>query len=85
MQAQGYLDSPWPCEDGAPTRLQTARYLSALWCKRDWGCASHMLLYPHSGELVINDYRRWGEEVVVLAVQTGVEIARVLCFRRNRR
>lgn len=55
----------------------SASNLSPLWTKTDWACASHMLLYPDTGELVINDYRRWGEEVAVLAVETGQELARV--------
>lgn len=53
------------------------RHLSPVWTREGWGCASHMLLYPDTGELVINDYRRWGEEVVVLAVESGQEMARV--------
>jgi hypothetical protein len=36
-----------------------------------------MLLYPDTGEVVINDYRRLGEEVVVLDIRTGAERARV--------
>ena len=36
-----------------------------------------MLLYPGSGEVVINDYRRLGEEVVVLDIETGTERGRV--------
>lgn len=51
--------------------------LSALWSRRPFGCASHMLLYPDTGEVVINDYRRLGEEVVVLDITTGAERARV--------
>lgn len=51
--------------------------LSPLWTQPDFGVASHLLLYPQSGELVVNDYRRWGEEVVVLDVETGAERARV--------
>jgi hypothetical protein len=35
-----------------------------------------MILYPDSGELVINDYRRGGEEVVVLALENGAELGR---------
>ena len=52
------------------------RSLSPLWQKADFGCASHMILYPDSGELVINDYRRGGEEVVVLALENGAELGR---------
>lgn len=51
--------------------------LRPLWRKRDFGCASHMLLYPASGEVVINDYRAWGEEVVVLDIASGAEKGRV--------
>jgi hypothetical protein len=36
-----------------------------------------MILYPDTGELVTNDYRLWGEEVVVLDITTGLEKARV--------
>ena len=51
--------------------------LTPLWTKPDFGIASHLLLYPQTGELVVNDYRRWGEEVVVLDIATGTERARV--------
>ncbi len=51
--------------------------LQALWHKSDFGCASHMLLYPHAGQLLVNDYRRFGEEVAVLDITTGAERARV--------
>ena len=51
--------------------------LEPLWQKQSFGCASHMVLYPGSGELVLNDYRHWGEEVVVLDIATGLEKARV--------
>ena len=51
--------------------------LTPLWEKSPFGCASHMILYPDTGEVVINDYRRQGEEVVVLAIESGQELARV--------
>jgi hypothetical protein len=51
--------------------------LTPLWEKSPFGCASHMILYPDTGEVVINDYRRHGEEVVVLAIESGQELARV--------
>jgi hypothetical protein len=54
-----------------------ARSLQPLWHKSHFACASHMILYPKTGELVINDYRRLGEEVVVLQIETGVELGRV--------
>ncbi|MEY3447412.1 MAG: hypothetical protein RIR45_2167 [Pseudomonadota bacterium] len=51
--------------------------LTPLWEKATFGCASHMVLYPDTGEVVINDYRMYGEEVVVLQIETGAELARV--------
>lgn len=53
------------------------RVLAPLWSHRDFGCASHLLLYPDSGELVVNDYRRLGEEVIVLDITTGTPRGRV--------
>ena len=35
-----------------------------------------MILYPDSGELVTNDYKKNAEEVVVLNITSGSEIAR---------
>ncbi len=58
-------------------RLQSDQTLAPLWHKPDFGVASHLLLYPQTGELVVNDYRRLGEEVVVLDIETGQERARV--------
>ncbi len=58
-------------------RIQADQSLSPLWRKEPFGAASHLLLYPASGELVVNDYRRFGEEVVVLDIETGLERARV--------
>ena len=69
--------------DSANCHLQAWRFdvdslaLIPLWHKRPFGCASHMILYPDTGELLINDYRRHGEEVVVLNIESGDEIARV--------
>ena len=54
-----------------------ARALTPLWHKSAFGCASHMLLYLESGELVVNDYRRGGEEVVLLKIESGAETGRV--------
>ncbi|OYY90414.1 MAG: hypothetical protein B7Y45_07260 [Sphingomonas sp. 28-66-16] len=53
------------------------RSLTALWTQSEFGCASHMVLLPESGRIVTNDYRRRGEEVVVLDIMTGTERARV--------
>lgn len=51
--------------------------LQDLWQHHPFGCASHMLLYPASGELVLNDHRRTGEQVVVLDMESGQEKGRV--------
>lgn len=48
-----------------------------LWRKDGFGCASHMIVYPDTGELVVNDYRRHGEEVVALDITSGDELGRV--------
>ncbi|WP_422016187.1 YncE family protein [Roseateles sp.] len=53
------------------------RTLTPLWRKAPFGCASHMVLYPDTGEVVVNDYCRHGEEVVVLDIATGTERGRV--------
>ena len=69
--------------DSANAHLQAWRFdpdsraMTPLWQKSPFGCASHMILYPDTGELVVNDYRKGGEEVVVLAIESGLEIARV--------
>jgi hypothetical protein len=69
--------------DSANRQMQAWRFdpalrrLTPLWHKAGLGCASHMLLYPATGELVTNDYRRFGEEVVVLDIETGAERGRV--------
>ena len=50
--------------------------LSPLWEKPGIGCASHMILLPAAGRIVTNDYDGT-EQVVVLDIMTGAEIARV--------
>jgi hypothetical protein len=54
-----------------------SKELIPLWRKQPFGAASHMILYSESGELVVNDYRRHGEEVVVLHIESGEEKGRV--------
>jgi hypothetical protein len=51
--------------------------LQPAWHKPDFGVASHMVLLPERGQVVLNDYRRFGEEVVVLDIATGTEQGRV--------
>lgn len=52
------------------------RVLDPLWEIGDIGVASHMILWPDTGELATNDYRRRREEVIVLDVETGAERGR---------
>ena len=54
-----------------------ARTLEPLWHLHSFGAASHMIVFTETGELVVNDYQRWGEEVVVLDIETGQERGRV--------
>jgi hypothetical protein len=56
---------------------EALRSLQPLWRKSPFGCASHMIHFPDTGELVVNDYRRHGEEVVVLDIESGAERGRV--------
>jgi hypothetical protein len=51
--------------------------LTPIWHKEAFGCASHMVLFADTGEVAVNDYRRYGEEVVVLDISTGAEKGRV--------
>jgi hypothetical protein len=52
------------------------RDLVPLWEKPRFGCASHMILFASSGELITNDYRRGREHIVVLDIETGEERGR---------
>ena len=56
--------------------LQEDGQLSPRWERPGLGCASHMLLYEDSGEVVTNDHHGLREEVVVLDIATGRERAR---------
>ncbi len=55
----------------------TTGALQALWRKDNFGCASHMINFTEAGQVLVNDYRRWGEEVVLLDIETGAELSRV--------
>ncbi|MEL6538625.1 MAG: hypothetical protein AAFQ98_24615 [Bacteroidota bacterium] len=45
-----------------------------LWRKDGFGCSSHMLYYPDTGELCTNDYQPLkGDSTVVLDIETGEE------------
>jgi hypothetical protein len=55
---------------------RATRALDPLWHLSGIGCASHMILDAASGDLITNDYRHGGEEVVVLDIETGAERGR---------
>lgn len=58
---------------------KSTKSLTPIWSKKDFGCASHMVLFSTTGEVVCNDYTYWsGEVVVVLDVETGMERSRVV-------
>lgn len=45
-----------------------------LWLKNNFGCSSHMIYYPDTGELCTNDYKTFsGGSSVVLDIETGEE------------
>lgn len=51
--------------------------LQGLWEKPGFGCASHMILFPGTGELLTNDYQRGREHIAVLDIATGEVKGRV--------
>jgi hypothetical protein len=51
--------------------------LKDLWHLRNFGAASHMLLFADTGELCVNDYKRFNEQVVILDIETGQEKSRI--------
>jgi hypothetical protein len=66
--------------DSGNERIAGFRYgggeLVRLW-EQPFGAANHFLLYPDSGEIVVNDFRGGEDHVVVLDVSTGAERGRV--------
>jgi hypothetical protein len=66
--------------DSGNERIAGFRYdggeLVRLW-EQPFGAANHFLLYPDSGEIVVNDFRDGEDHVVVLEVSTGAERGRV--------
>jgi hypothetical protein len=58
----------------AAWRFTDGRF-APLW-RHPFGTASHMIRYPDTGELVVNDHGERGDEVVVLDIESGVERAR---------
>lgn len=51
--------------------------LHPLWWREPFGAASHMILYPDTGELVVNDHQGLRESLVVLDIGSGRELGRV--------
>ena len=51
--------------------------LQELWHLKNFGAASHMLLFADTGELCVNDYQRFNEQVVILDIETGQEKSRI--------
>ncbi len=68
--------------DSGNARLAAFRFegrgrFTRLW-EHAFGAGNHFLLYPDTGELVVNDFQDDpGEQVVVLDVETGAEKGRV--------
>jgi hypothetical protein len=52
------------------------RHLSPRWQRLGVGCASHMLLFGDTGQLVTNDHGRGGEAVLVIDIESGRTLAR---------
>lgn len=68
--------------DSANARLGAFRFdgpgrLTRLW-EHPFGASNHFLLYPDTGEIVVNDFdEAAGEHVVVLDLESGAERGRV--------
>lgn len=68
--------------DSGNARLAAFRFdapgrFTRLW-EHAFGAGNHFLLYPDTGEVVVNDHRaETGEQVVVLDLERGVEKGRV--------
>jgi hypothetical protein len=65
--------------DSGNNRIAGFRYggesYERLW-QHDFGASCHFLLYPESGEIVVNDYRDGQEHAVVLDIESGEEKGR---------
>ena len=65
--------------DSGNARIAAFRYgrgtFERLW-EHALGASNHFLLFPDTGEIVVNDFDGQTEHVVVLDVETGAELAR---------
>jgi len=67
--------------DSGNSRIAGFRYggpgnFERLW-QHGFGASNHFLLYSDTGEIVVNDFDGTAEHVVVLAIESGRELARV--------
>jgi hypothetical protein len=66
--------------DSGNARIAGFRYgadsFQQLW-EHAFGASNHFLLFPDTGEMVVNDFDGSTEHVVVLNIETGAELGRV--------
>lgn len=66
--------------DSGNARIAGFRYgegrFERLW-EHAFGASNHFLLFPVTGEIVVNDFDGRSEHVVVLNIETGAELGRV--------
>jgi hypothetical protein len=66
--------------DSGNARIAGFRYgdgtFERLW-EHAFGASNHFLLFPDTGEIVVNDFDGASEHVVVLNIETGTELGRV--------
>ncbi len=66
--------------DSGNARIAGFRYghgaFERLW-EHAFGASNHFLLFPDSGEIIVNDFDGANEHVVVLNIETGAELGRV--------
>jgi hypothetical protein len=66
--------------DSGNARIAAFRYgpgsFERLW-QHAFGASNHFLLFPVTGEIVVNDFDGTTEHVVVLDIETGAELGRV--------
>ena len=67
--------------DSGNSRIGGFRYsgpdaFDRLW-EHEFGSSNHFLLYPDTGEIVVNDFDGTSEHVVVLEIESGRELGRV--------
>lgn len=68
------------CYDSSNARLGAFRFHSpgefeSVW-QHSFGASMHFLIYPDTGELIVNDFTGGTDKVVVLDLESGEELAR---------